>query len=153
MCSSLCCAVDPCWLSRRWLLFLIVHKDRFLFAFDKWRDSHRRVQLLAQVISWNRTCFGVHTWAGFSFIFCFLGCTVPHAGSLFPDQGLNPCPLQWERRFFTIWPPGKPNCDMVTQICELNLFKKLWNCSYFQVFECIGELANFWSFNLECWVR
>ena len=32
-----------------------------------------------------------------------------HLGSLFPDQGLNLCPLQWERKVLTTGPPGKSN--------------------------------------------
>ena len=31
-----------------------------------------------------------------------------HAGSQFPDQGLNPCPLHWEHKILTTGPPGKP---------------------------------------------
>ena len=30
-----------------------------------------------------------------TFIF-FFGCTALHMGSYFPDQGSNPCPLQWK---------------------------------------------------------
>ena len=30
-----------------------------------------------------------------------------HAGSQFPHQGSNPCPLQWKRRVLTTGPPGK----------------------------------------------
>ena len=30
-----------------------------------------------------------------------------HAGSYFPDQGWNPCPLQWKHGFLTTGPPGK----------------------------------------------
>ena len=29
------------------------------------------------------------------------------AGSYFPDQGSNPCPLQWKRGVLTAGPPGK----------------------------------------------
>ena len=38
----------------------------------------------------------------FSFSFFFL----PHAGSQFPNQGSNPCPLQWKFRVLTTGPPG-----------------------------------------------
>ena len=31
---------------------------------------------------------------------------VRHAGSQFPDQGSNPCPLQWNCRVLTTGPPG-----------------------------------------------
>ena len=40
----------------------------------------------------------------FKFIF---GHTARHAGSQFPDQGSNLCPLQWKRRVLTTGPPGK----------------------------------------------
>ena len=30
-----------------------------------------------------------------------------HVGSLFPNQGLNPCPLQWKRQVLTVGLPGK----------------------------------------------
>ena len=42
------------------------------------------------------------------FCFCFL--VFCHStglvGSWFPDQGSNPCPLQWKHRFLTTGPPG-----------------------------------------------
>ena len=37
----------------------------------------------------------------------FFGCTVRHLGSHFPDQGLNPCPVQWKHGVLTTGPPGK----------------------------------------------
>ena len=40
------------------------------------------------------------------FLFLF-GCTAWHAGSWFPDQGLNPCPLQWKWGVLITGPPGK----------------------------------------------
>ena len=45
------------------------------------------------------------------FFFFFLkifGLTVQHAGSLFPDQGLNLRPLQWKCGVLTIGLPGSP---------------------------------------------
>ena len=41
-----------------------------------------------------------------------------HAGSYFPDQGSNLCPLQWKPRALTTAPPGKS--PKVTQLnkCE-----------------------------------
>ena len=44
-------------------------------------------------------------WGGF--FLCFFCCTLCHTGSLFPDQGSNPCPLQWKFRVLTTGPPGK----------------------------------------------
>ena len=34
------------------------------------------------------------------------GCSAQHAGSWFPKQGSNPCPLQWKRRVLTTEWPG-----------------------------------------------
>ena len=31
----------------------------------------------------------------------FFPCTVQYAGSHFPDQGSNPCPLHWKFKFLT----------------------------------------------------
>ena len=39
--------------------------------------------------------------------FFFFGRAAGHAGSSFPDQGWNPCPLQWKHRILTTGPPGK----------------------------------------------
>ena len=33
-----------------------------------------------------------------------------HGGSQFPDQGSNPCPLQWKYRVLTTGLPGDPQC-------------------------------------------
>ena len=33
--------------------------------------------------------------------------TIRHVGSQFPDQGSNPCPLQWKGGVLTTGPPGK----------------------------------------------
>lgn len=40
-----------------------------------------------------------------TFFFCH---NTGHVGSSFPDQGLNPCPLQWMHRVLTTAQPGKP---------------------------------------------
>ena len=40
-------------------------------------------------------------------ILFFFGCAAGHAGSYFPHQGSNPCPLQWKRSL-NHWPPGIP---------------------------------------------
>ena len=40
----------------------------------------------------------------FFFFFC---CTMQHMGSLFPDQGSNPRPLQWKHIVLTTGPPGE----------------------------------------------
>ena len=36
------------------------------------------------------------------------GLSCPMACGIFPDQGLNPCPLQWEYRVLTTEPPRTP---------------------------------------------
>ena len=41
------------------------------------------------------------------FYFYFFGCASRRAGSYFPDQALNLCPLQWKRGVLTTGPPGK----------------------------------------------
>ena len=43
----------------------------------------------------------------FLFFVFFFACVVQHAGSLFPNRGLSPCPLHWERGVLTTGPPGK----------------------------------------------
>ena len=40
------------------------------------------------------------------FFFFFFGCASRHAGSQFPDQGSNLCPLQWKHRVLTTGLPG-----------------------------------------------
>ena len=43
-----------------------------------------------------------------SHYFClFVGLTMQHSGSSFPQQGLNPCSLHWELGVITAQPPGK----------------------------------------------
>ena len=41
-----------------------------------------------------------------SYLFIF-GCTTPHAGSWFADQGSNSCPLYWKHRVLTTGLPRK----------------------------------------------
>ena len=42
-----------------------------------------------------------------TFFFFFRGCAARHVGILVPDQGLNPCLLQWKLRVLTTRLPGK----------------------------------------------
>ena len=47
--------------------------------------------------------------------FFLYGFTVWLVGSLFPNQGLNPCPWQWKSRVLTTGPVGNsPHCDFLT---------------------------------------
>ena len=39
-----------------------------------------------------------------NYFFFFSGCTFQSVGSLFPDQGSNPCPLQWKHSVLTTGP-------------------------------------------------
>ena len=48
----------------------------------------------------------VYLCIAFIYLFIF-GHAVPHAGSQFPDQGLNQRPLQWKHRVLTTGLPGK----------------------------------------------
>ena len=48
-----------------------------------------------------------HSSSSFYFLNLVFGHAPRHVGSLFPDQGLNLCPLQWKRRVLTTGPPGK----------------------------------------------
>ena len=47
------------------------------------------------------------------FVCLFFGRATQHARSQFPDQGLNPCPLQWKLRVSTTGPPGKSELSFV----------------------------------------
>ena len=47
-----------------------------------------------------------------------------YAGSQFPDQGLNLCPLQWKRRVLTTGPPGKSR----EELQEVQGAKDLFGC-------------------------
>ena len=46
-------------------------------------------------------------YPSYLFIYIFFGRTTQHVGSWFPDQGSNPCPVQWKCRVLTTGPPGK----------------------------------------------
>ena len=39
-----------------------------------------------------------------------------HVGSESPDQGLNPCPLQWKSRILTMGQPGKSVQTLISTI-------------------------------------
>ena len=47
---------------------------------------------------------------GVFFVF-FFNCTSQHVGSQFPDQGSNPCPLQWKHAILTA---GRPKQSLTT---------------------------------------
>ena len=49
-------------------------------------------------------------------------CTAGHVGSQFPDQGSNPCPLQWKHRTLTSRPPGKPSMFFFFKQNKMKLF-------------------------------
>ena len=41
------------------------------------------------------------------YLFIYLSVPMQYAGSWFPNQSLNLCPLHWEPRVLTTGPPGK----------------------------------------------
>ena len=53
------------------------------------------------------------------YFFNFFGHTMQNAGSLFPNQGSHPCPLQWRCRVLTTGPPGKSWDVILTGIASL----------------------------------
>lgn len=58
----------------------------------------------------------------------FFSHTIQLAGSLFPDQGWNTCPLQWKHRILITGPQGKPRSwDFYHKFFELPLLL----CIYF----------------------
>ena len=60
----------------------------------------------------------IFVWLVFG-LFC---CTVWPEGSYFPDQGLNPCPLQWKHRFLTTEPPRKSQMAGALKVKKLKRF-------------------------------
>ena len=67
-----------------------------------------------------------------NFIYLFIfGRNTQHAGSQFPDQGSNPCPLQWKRRVLTIGLPRKSHA--------LYLFPSNEMLSFIQMLLCFME--------------
>ena len=50
-----------------------------------------------------------------SYFFLFFGHTTQLAGSQFPNQELNPCPLHWKWGVLTTGPPGKSPSEIVNQ--------------------------------------
>lgn len=66
-------------------------------------------------VSWGKAYFRWRQFAsmGFNFVCLFVCLTSPHvwlSKSLFPDQGSNPCLLQWKSGVVTIGPPGNSLC-------------------------------------------
>ena len=51
-------------------------------------------------------------------ILFFFGHNTGHVGSLFPDQGSNPSPLEWMRGVLTTGQPGKPPTSCFLSQCE-----------------------------------
>ena len=71
-----------------WILYQLSYQGRpiRMVPVSIWRESE--IKLFCQLF------------------FCF-SYTSQHVGSYFPDQGLNPCPLQWKCKVLTTGPPGK----------------------------------------------
>ena len=87
------------------------------------------------VISFSKRQFLV--W----FILGLFGQAMWHVGSYFPDQGLNPCPLQWRSRVLTTGLPGRTLGDQI--LCKFfqkkpdtSTFEEagtVWVCAYWQL--------------------
>ena len=71
-------------------------------------------------------------------VFGFFGHTLLHAGSQFPDQGSNLCPLHWEHRVLTTGPPGKSQ----SQTFLVMSFKSLKNTENFKINEMISTVIH-----------
>ena len=77
----------------------------------------------------------------------YFGRTSRHVGSQFPDQGSNPCPLQWKFPVLTNGPAGKSLMrhlkaflfNLRSPATPLEAKLQLDLC-YAQVFECSMEL-------------
>lgn len=65
-------------------------------------------------------------WFYQSVLFLLFDCTIGHVGSSFPEQGLNPRPLQWKHRVLNVRPPGKsPRCLFLkSQVYRLWILSK-----------------------------
>ena len=61
--------------------------------------------------------------------FFFFGHNTGHVGSSFPDQGLNPCPLQWMHRVLTTAQPGKPPTSYFLSQRECVFAARIESCS------------------------
>ena len=48
------------------------------------------------------------------FFFFFFGCPMQHAGSQFPNQGWNTCPLRWKHSLNPWTTKEVPNCNFIT---------------------------------------
>ena len=48
----------------------------------------------------------------YALFFCCCFLAMRHAGSYFPDQGSNLCPLQWKSGVLTTGPPGKSSTSI-----------------------------------------
>ena len=62
------------------------------------------IPLLYSNLSHSQICWGLFSFS--SSFFFFSDCATRLAGSQFPDQGLNPGPLQWKCRVLTTGQPG-----------------------------------------------
>ena len=69
-------------------------------------------------------------------MYLFFGLTTRHAGSLFPDQGWNLCPIKWKHGVLTTVPPGKSRT-------EFFLFKKYSREYYIVCFAKKDREGNF----------
>ena len=77
---------------------------------------------------------GIDFWQPHCCIFFFFGHTVRHAGSPFPDQGLNLHPLQWKHGVLTNGPPGNSHYCCILKLLKILFFFFCYQNIYWDYF-------------------
>ena len=67
-----------------------------------------------------------------NFFYLFICRSVWHVGCQFPDQGLNPYPLQWKCRVLTTGPPGN-SLNVLYKTKEVSLYSQFADSFFFLV--------------------
>ena len=68
----------------------------------------------------------LHSFLGWAAMNLFILVT-QHVGSCFPDQGMNPCPLQWTYGVLSTGPPEKSqSSEILSNAFILSSWKELW---------------------------
>ena len=88
--------------------------------------------------AWALGCTGFSSW-GSIVVAHRLSC--PMAWGIFPDQGWNPCPLQWKHRPLTTRLPGKSSKHLFRSKYYSCWF---WPSSHLSCVTCLG-LNGWWS--------
>ena len=71
----------------------------------------------------------------------FFGCATWHEGSWFPDQGLNPCSLQWKGRVLTIGLLGKFPLYYILGVSEFEYLDTCCKCNQTQYLSFCYRIA------------